>query len=260
MKTFFTYIVVEDVPLQRANLIYMLSSRLDLKLLEEFDTARGAYNYLSQEGVEFPDLLFLDIEMPEVNGLHLLEATKKLARQPRVIITSAHEEYAIPSYDYDVSGYLLKPLEVEKLNKAIDKAIHELQQNTDNHPESEGSPPAFGSIEPASFLIQVGDRMIKIYFEELIYCEGANNNIKVVTNNQTYETRRTLKNILEDLPESQFMRVHDSFIVNLRYLKSYTKRMTSVELCSDQTCYPISVGRKYRSMLKERLEDSEVSK
>ena len=168
MKTFFTYIVVEDVPLQRANLIFMLNSRLDLKLLKEFDTARDAYNFLSDGDEEFPDLLFLDIEMPEVNGLHLLEATKKLARQPKVIITSAHEEYAIPSYDYDVSGYLLKPLETEKLNKVIDKAIKDLQQSTSISTESESSAAFFGNNAPTSFMIQVGDRMVKIYFDELI--------------------------------------------------------------------------------------------
>lgn len=260
MKTYFTYIVVEDVPLQRANLIHMLSNRLDLKLLKEFDTARGAYNYLSEKGVDFPDLMFLDIEMPEVNGLHLLEATKKLPHQPRVIITSAHEEYAIPSYDYDVSGYLLKPLEIEKLNKAIDKALHETQQNEEGKPEMDPISPSFGGVEPTSFLIQVGDRMFKINFEELIYCEGANNNIKVVTTNQVYETRRTLKNILEELPEAQFMRVHDSFIVNFSYLKSYTKRFTSLELCHEQECHHISVGRKYRSILKARLHDTEQKK
>ncbi|MGB0930117.1 MAG: LytR/AlgR family response regulator transcription factor [Chitinophagales bacterium] len=260
MKTYFTYIVVEDVPLQRANLIQMLSNRLDLKLLKEFDTAREAYNYLSKEGTVFPDLMFLDIEMPEVNGLHLLEATKKLNLQPRVIITSAHEEYAIPSYDYDVSGYLLKPLEIEKLNKAIDKALHEVEQNAIIKEDSEASAVSFGGVEPASFLIQVGDRMFKINFKELIYCEGANNYIKIITTSQIYETRRTLKNILKDLSESQFMRVHDSFIVNFRYLKSYTKRFTSLELCHEQECYNISVGRKYRSVLKTHLHNKEIKR
>ncbi len=255
MKTHFSYIVVEDVPLQRANLIHMLSNRLDLKLLGEFETAKDAYVYLSTEDVEQPDLLFLDIEMPEVNGLYLLEATKKFVNQPRIIITSAHEEYAIPSYDYDVSGYVLKPLETEKLNKAIDKAIKELEQNVANKIEADTSMTGFNAVEVPSFLIQVGDRMVKIYFDELMYCEGANNNIRVVTINQTYETRRTLKAMLGELPDGKFIRVHDSFIVNLQYLKSYTKRFTYLELCYEQDCYNIAVGRKYRVILKALLEN-----
>ncbi|MEZ4884282.1 MAG: LytTR family DNA-binding domain-containing protein [Chitinophagales bacterium] len=259
MKTHFSYIVVEDVPLQRANLIYMLSNRLDLKLLKEFETARDAYTYLSQEDAAMPDLLFLDIEMPEVNGLHLLEATKKFVHQPRVIITSAHEQYAIPSYDYDVSGYVLKPLETEKLYKAIDKAINELKPTVKDKQEA-SSLSSFGGAEPSSFLIQVGDRMVKINFEELIYCEGANNNIRVITINQEYETRKTLKSMSDELPDSQFFRVHDSFIVNLFYLKSYTKRLTAIELCYEQDCYNVVVGRKYRANLKERLQESEAKK
>ncbi|MGB1242304.1 MAG: LytR/AlgR family response regulator transcription factor [Chitinophagales bacterium] len=255
MKTHFSYIVVEDVPLQRANLIYMLSNRLDLNLLGEFETAKDAYVYLSTEDVEQPDLLFLDIEMPEVNGLYLLEATKKFANQPRIIITSAHEEYAIPSYDYDVSGYVLKPLETEKLNKAIDKAIKELEQNMVNKTEVDTSMMSLNGGESTYFLIQVGDRMVKIYFEELMYCEGANNNIKVVTINQTYETRKTLKAMLGELPDSKFIRVHDSYIANLQYLKSYTKRFTYLELCYEQDCYNIAVGRKYRVILKTLLEN-----
>ncbi len=262
-KKNFSYIVVEDVDLQRLHLISMLKKRLDLRLLGAFETAKDAFEYLSKEGAELPDLLFLDIEMPEVNGLYFLGSIKNFAHQPKVIITSAHEEYAIPSYDYNVSGYVLKPLDEEKLNKAIEKVINELKQNQPEKLEVEPIAPLpieTELSEPTSFLIQVADRMVKIVFEELMYCEGANNNIRVVTINDVHETRKTLKDMLIELPDREFVRIHDSFIINLSYLKSYTKRLTVIELSHEQKSENVPVGRKYRAGLKEILQNYAAKK
>lgn len=263
-KKRFSYIVVEDVELQRDHLISILDKRLDLHLLGKFETAKDAFEYLNEEGTEDPDLLFLDIEMPEINGLHFLDYIKNFVYQPKVIITSAHEEYAIPSYDYNVSGYVLKPLDEKKLKKAIEKVIHELKQSQLGKLEVEplSVPPPIESQPaiPTSLLIQVGDRMVKIDLEELMYCEGANNNIKVVTINDVHETRKTLKDMLERLPNGQFVRIHDSFIINLTYLKSYTKRLTVIELSYEQKSENVPVGRKYRAGLKEILQNYTAKK
>jgi len=250
MKTKFSFVVVEDEPLQQENLVQMLQDRLDLELLECFDSAADAYEFLSDPNHSMPDLLFLDIEMPETNGLMLLESIKRFNHRPEVIIITAYEEYAIPSYDYNVSGYLLKPIESNKLFQAIDKAIGSIAET--------GTKEIFSDNTPAvndSFFIKVDNRMVKILFDEIVFIEGANVQLKITTNNATYLTRQTLKNMQQILPANAFLRVHDSFIIRWDYIKSYTRNFSSLELQwegSDELV-AIPVGKKYRDEFKWRM-------
>lgn len=249
MKTKYKFVVVEDEPLQLENLVYMLQSRLDLELLECFDNAADAYEYLSSSKRVLPDLLFLDIEMPEANGLMLLESIKRLEKQPQVIITTAYEEYAIPSYDYNVTGYLLKPIETHKLHQAIDKAIGLIVA-------ADKEMPTVPAVEQKDFFfIKVDNRMVKIFFDEIAYIEGANVQLKIITLHETYLTRQTLKNMQKMLPAEDFFRVHDSFIIRWACIKSYARNFSSVELQweSDEEPAAIPVGKKYREAFKERM-------
>lgn len=249
MKTKYKFVVVEDEPLQLENLVHMLQSRLDLELLECFDNAADAYEYLSSSKRVLPDLLFLDIEMPEANGLMLLESIKRLEKQPQVIITTAYEEYAVPSYDYNVTGYLLKPIENRKLHQAIDKAIGVIA-TIDK--DVSAVPPA---DQRESLFIKVDNRMVKIFFDEIAYIEGANVQLKIITLHETYLTRQTLKNMQKMLPAQDFFRVHDSFIIRWAYIKSYARNFSSVELQWEggEELAPIPVGKKYRDAFKERM-------
>ena len=122
----YTFIVIEDVALQREHLTELLQARLDLHHQASFENAEEAYDYLSEQAEDPPDLIFLDIEMPEASGFNFLEAIKHLGVSPQVIITTAFAEYAVKGYEYDLSGYLLKPIEEEQLNRAIDKALRQL--------------------------------------------------------------------------------------------------------------------------------------
>jgi two-component system LytT family response regulator len=250
MKTKFSFVVVEDEPLQQENLVQMLQARFDLELLHCFDNAADAYDFLSSPDHEMPDLLFLDIEMPEANGLMLLESIKRLEQQPKVIITTAYEDYAIRSYDYEVSGYLLKPVETHKLFQAIDKAISSLAsaQLEENHHLT--SP-----TNNDSFFIKVDNRMVKILFDEIVCIEGANVQLKITTTYETYLTRQTLKNMQRILPGNEFLRVHDSFIIRWAYIKSYTRNFSSLELQWEghEELLTIPVGKKYRDEFKQRM-------
>ncbi len=245
MKHKYTYIVIEDVELQRENLIELLNTRLDLKFLDSFENAEDAYNYLTDENNPRPDLIFLDIEMPEASGFNLLDAARNYCLSAKVIITTAFAEYAIKGYEYNISGYVLKPIEAEKLNLAIDKAIGALQV-----PERENPSPAKGHI-----LIKEKGRWVKVDHEEILYCEGANVDVKVVTPNATYLTRDRVKNMVKLLPAENFMRIHDSFIINLDYVKSFAGNYTFVELASPsgQELHELRIGPKYRDAFRERM-------
>ena len=251
MKKQYTYIVVEDVELQRENLISLLNSRLDLQLIGSFAHAREAYDFLLEKQTAMPDILFLDIEMPEVNGFNLLEATKALLQHSKVIITTAFPDYAIKGYDYNLTAYLLKPIDLQKLNKALDKAIQEL-----NQVES----PSVNTKSKGHIFIKEKNKRLKIDYDEILYCEGANVDVKIITPTRTFITRERVKNLAQMLPSNQFLRVHDSFIVNLQYIKGYTSNFSFVVLFSgeDAEWRTISIGPKYRDDFRQKMKELEA--
>lgn len=246
MNAVYTFIIVEDVALQREHLIDLLHSRLDLRLLRAFDNAEDAYLYLSDSGTPDPDLLFLDIEMPEASGFNFLEAIQKLPVSPRVIITTAFAEYAVKGYDYDLSGYLLKPIEEEQLNKAIQKALRSLEQKEDRKP---------ATVQDAHLLIKIKSKWVKLAHEEILYVEGANVDVRIVTTGGAYTTRDRIKNLQQKLPGTHFMRIHDSFVVNLGHIRSYASNYTFLELRSvpEGGLKKLPVGPKYRDQFRENL-------
>lgn len=247
MKNKYTYIVIEDVELQRENLIELLSTRLDLELLNSFETAEEAYNYLAEEQNPRPDLIFLDIEMPGASGFNLLDAASDFCHSAQVIITTAFAEYAIKGYDYNISGYLLKPIEPEKLNHALDKAVASLQ----DAPEA-SLPPEKGHI-----LIKEKGKWIKVDHDEILFCEGANVDVKVITPHGAYVTRDRVKNMVKLLPEESFMRIHDSYIINLNHVKSFASNYTFVELANPDgpELHELRIGPKYRDAFRERMRE-----
>ena len=253
MKSNYNFIIIEDVPLQRENLIKMLLGRMDLHLVDSFETAEDAYQFLSDTQNESIDLIFLDIELPERNGLDFLSSIKSFTHKPKIIITTAYPKYAIPSFDYTdmVSHYVLKPIDGNKLNNAVNKAIIDLknEQNPSIIKAEE-----IRSSRPFGYF-PVGDREIKLYYDELLYCEGANVNVKLISSHQSYITRGPLKTMEQKLPENLFKRVHDSFIVNLQYVRGYTKRFDALDIRHDdqEDIQVIPIGKKYREAIKELM-------
>lgn len=245
MKLQYTYIVIEDVELQRENLIEQLNTRPDLELLGSFENAEDAYYYLANTGNPRPDLIFLDIEMPEASGFNLLDVAYNYCLSAKVIITTAFAEYAIKGYEYNISGYLLKPIEPGKLNQAINKAIGSVKAMATGLP----APPK-GHI-----LIKEKGKWIKVGHDEILYCEGANVDVKVVTPHAAYLTRDRVKNMEKVLPPESFMRIHDSFIINLAYVKSFAGNYTFVELShpAGTQFHEIRIGPKYRDAFRERM-------
>ncbi len=247
MKPFCNYIIVEDEPLQVENLIDILSERLDLNQVGVFNTAMEAYQFLTIEDSVRVDIMFLDIQMPEQNGLSLLKSINNLPDKPRSIIISAHEEYAIEGYNYDVAGYIVKPVFPQKLFRVIDKVVQELQQEL---PQK--------ALEQDYALLKIKKKEIKIFFKELLYCESAGNDLIITTLTEQHTLRGTLKEIEKQLPSSIFMRVHNGFIVNIQYIighENFTRIFIRYDIQS--TMYEVPIGGKYRDQLKELFAKKE---
>lgn len=174
-----------------------------------------------------PDLLFLDIQMPEITGLELIES---MQHKPEIIITTAYREYAVEGFELNVLDYLVKPIPFRRFVKAIDKFL-------------EGKMPATAPAVPedSSFIFVQADRKnMRVALNEILYVEGVKDYVKIVLPTRRIMTRMSIGNFFETLPPHQFLRIHKSFLVNRDKITAYTAN--GVEIGE----FEIPVGRVYK--------------
>ena len=166
------------------------------------------------EGLEFiqgnvVDLVFLDVEMPGINGIELV---KSLRISPQIIFTAINDQYAISGYDLDATDFLLKPLTLDRLLKAVNKAnqIHRFAELLNNKATNHDKNPNLDFI-----LVKTGYNTIRINLDDILFCEGLKDYIKIHVNGKTIVTQNSLKKFEEILPDDRFVRIHKSFIIPL---------------------------------------------
>lgn len=179
-----------------------------------------------------PDLLFLDIEMPELTGLELLES---IQHKPAVVITTAYREYAVEGFELNVLDYLVKPIPFKRFVKAIDKF---LEQQLVHSPTP--------SNEPGYLFVKADRKTIKVDLGGILYVEGVKDYVKIVMPTHKIITKTSIGNFMKELPESRFVQVHKSFIVAKHKISAYTAH--DVEIGDLE----IPIGRVFKeSFLKE---------
>lgn len=201
-------IIIDDEPLAREELQALLEEISDIEILAKFSNAVKALEFLKEHSV---DLIFLDIEMPLMKGL---EFAQLIPEQTLIVFTTAYPQYALKSYELDAIDYLLKPLDVNRLEKAVKKAVlyRELLSEKKNTIES----------NTQDFLFIKADRRYhKIYFKDVWFVEGLKDYVIIHTRNQKLITAMNLKSMHQKLPAEDFMRVSKSYVVNLEYIDSF---------------------------------------
>lgn len=258
----YSYIIVEDEPLQLEHLSKLLQNRLDLQSLGEFSSANEAFEFIAKlDRQSFPDLLFLDLQMPRKgDGFGLLMSIRHLNMHHRTIIFSAHADAALEGYLYpSVSGFIAKPVELNKLHLAIDKAIAELrlpETKSEQTIATQQTPPMPSALE--SLKVVVDGKIIRIPHQDIVCLEGSGNNVKIVTvGEEIFEPRGPLKNFYKELQDSHFLRVHDSFIINLNEVVGAARNCHEVYLKArnGSPIKTINVGRVYRNEFKNNMAD-----
>jgi len=205
-------IITDDEPLAREGLAQYVQ---DIDFLELKGLAENPLETLKlMEGTAI-DLLFLDIQMPKLNGLDFL---KSLDNPPLVIITTAYPSFALEGYQLDVLDYLVKPITFQRFLKACIKAKKQWELLRNNNGES--STIAIESNSKEHFFIKCDGKMERIRFDELLYVESMQNYVSIQTTRGKFTTLLTLKNTLSELPSSSFIQVHKSFIVNLEKVQT----------------------------------------
>lgn len=231
-------LIVDDEPPAREVIKRYIAQMPTLELVGECANAIQAITTLQHERV---DLIFLDIRMPQLNGTDFL---KTLKSSPKIIFTTAYSEYALEGYELDVVDYLMKPVRFERFVKAVNKAFP-VQYYQGDEASAAGVPK-----KNDSFVYFRSDRkMVKLLLNDILYIESMKDYVKVITLHGTVVTKQPISSVEAMLPESQFLRIHRSFIVSINKIKSFTHEMIETEKAE------IPIGKLYRNELMKVLSE-----
>lgn len=229
-------IIVDDEPMAREILESHLSKIDTIKVVSSCKSAIEAFNVISTETV---DLIFLDINMPEISGLSF---AKSINKNIKIIFTTAYREYAVDGFDLQAVDYLLKPISFERLLQGVNKYFNE------STPVAQKENKEIVSEKSDSVFVRSERKMIKINFSEILFIESLSDYIKIHVQDKSVVTRETISNIEAKLPQQDFLRVHRSYIVALKAIDSFTAEL--VEIGRKQ----IPISRSYKESVLERLE------
>jgi DNA-binding LytR/AlgR family response regulator len=238
-----TCIIIDDEPLAREILETLVDVNGGLELLAVCQNALEGYQALQ---VHQPDLIFLDIQMPQMTGIEFL---KSLKNPPMVVFTTAYSEYAMAGFDLNVVDYLLKPISKPRFDAAVQKAQNMMQPLVLSVP----TPVAPPSAPDDDFIyVKADKKLVRIRFDEILYIEGLKDYVIIKLANSRVITLQTMKSLEEKLPHEQFFRIHRSFIVALRQIEAIDG--SSVFIAKQE----LPIGKNYKDELLEKIEKNRI--
>lgn len=226
-----TAIAIDDEP-EAIDIIKFHASKLkDLNIIAHFYNPLEAIDYLRNNPI---DLIFLDVNMPEISGIELL---KRIKVKPMVIFTTAYEQYAVESYKFEAIDYLLKPIDFEDFQTSMNK-VKKVISNIHNSSSSE-----------TFIFIKDGTKTIKLFYSDIILLKGSGNYVEFITESKKYSSRITITQLLEKLPCHIFERVHNSFVINIEKINKIEHNQITLGNSK------IPIGENYRNSFNERVKD-----
>lgn len=195
-----TCIIIDDEPLSRDVLRKYLAEVSDLEMVAECSDAIEATRFLNQRPI---DILFLDINMPGLSGISF---ARSLSVSPQIIFTTAYPEYAVEGFELNATDYLVKPYSFERFLLAVNRALERLRENKNGGAE--------GKI-----LVKADKKLFALSFSEIRIIEGQGDYIRIHTLDHKLMVHDTIRNFLESLPEEDFMRIHKSWVINLKHIE-----------------------------------------
>ena len=222
-------IIVDDDELSR-NIMEDLVAGTDLQLVKSCSSAMEAFNVLKSENI---DLIFLDVDMPKMSGLDLMRALDDL---PQVVLITSHSEFALESWEYNVTDFIVKPISHARFLKALDK----VKRTNDTKPEAMGD-------NTKTLFIKTDSRLVQVFKEHVLYIEALGNYVTVFTTNGKYIVLSTMKDLESKLTAPDFARVHRSYIVRLDKITSIEDNFINVGGKA------IPIGKNYKDELMKSL-------
>lgn len=226
--------IIDDEFLARQYLKDYVSRVPFLKLVGDYDSPLLAIEDLKNHNIE---LLFLDIQMPDISGLEFL---KTINPQPFVIFTTAYRKYALEGYEYNTIDYLLKPISFERFLKAVNKLGDILQTGRSDIGNMYSDKPSDNYLN-----VRADRKVYKIGFEDLIFIEGQQAYVTFVTKERKITALMSMRDLEKTLPEDQFIRIHKSYIASKKYISSLDGNQ--VEINGQK----LPVGKSYRERVQK---------
>lgn len=224
-------IVVDDDDLSRSVIEDLIEETDTLELIKSCSDAMEAFKVIKEDHI---DLVFLDIEMPKMNGLEMLRTLSPL---PQVILVTAHEKYALESYEYNITDFLHKPISLARFMKSVDKAYKVFEDNR-----------ASITSQDKTIFIKADSKLVQINTEDVLFIEALGNYMRIFTSNgQKYTILSTMKDIISKLSSDDFVRVHRSFIVRIDKIESIEDNYIVIN--NKQ----INIGKAYKDDLTQKL-------
>lgn len=223
-------VIVDDEPLALDIIETYLQQIKDVRLVAKFTDSVEAFSYLQHNTV---DLVFLDLNMPVLNGMELL---KNLSPRPAIIVTTAYRDFAVESFELDVLDYLVKPFSFPRLLKAVNKlAVPQSVPSVESGAKKS---------EPENLWLKVDKKMMSIAPRDIYYLQSLKDYVRVVTADQKMIIYHTLQALLDKLPPDEFIRIHKSYAVQVAKIKSIEGNKMHIR----NEFLPI--GRHFRNSLK----------
>lgn len=228
-------IIVDDEPIARKGIKKLVNQISQLELLDSFNSAETASEYLQATDV---DLIFLDIQMSGINGI---EFARSIPKHTLIIFTTAYSEYALDSYEVDAIDYLVKPIDAAKFRKAVYKAItyHSLLLEKDKKDVE--------SVEDEYIFVKSDRRFFKVNLKDILFIEGLKDYVIIQMDEQRIITRMNVKNMHDLLPQKTFLRINRSYIVNKDRIDSFDNNDVFIKN------HEVAIGNSYRDAFFEEL-------
>jgi DNA-binding LytR/AlgR family response regulator len=231
-------IIVDDEEMAIKVIANHIANVPELDITGTYNNAVEAFAILQQQPI---DLVFLDIQMPRMTGLTLI---RSLAKPPHIILTTAHRDFALESYDLNILDYLLKPISLERFLKAVGKVL----QIERVQPVILETGNTQSILSEAPFIYIKSDRQfIKILLTDILLMESIKNHIKIITLKETLITLMTITEMEEKLPPQHFLRIHRSYIVAIAKIEKFTHATLYIGN------YELSIGELYKAEVIKRL-------
>jgi two-component system LytT family response regulator len=238
-------IIIDDEPLARSIVKEYLQNVEDAELVAECNDGFEGLKAIQQLQ---PDLIFLDVQMPKINGFEMLEL---IENPPAVIFTTAFDEFAIKAFELNAVDYLLKPFSKERFQKAVQKYLN--QQNNSAAVEQTIETAAESPSQQNRVVVKDGNKIKIIPVHQIHFLEAADDYVKIVSNDGSFLKKRTMSFFEKSLAQFQFVRVHRSFIVNTQLITRIDAYEKDGHLLLLTTGEKIPVSKSGYSKLKEVL-------
>ncbi len=227
-------IIIDDEPIARKGMKRLVDTHPELDLQEMFDNAENAASWLKQNTT---DLIFLDIEMPGMNGI---EFAKQLLPEHLVVFTTAYSEYALDSYEVEAIDYLVKPIRKERFEKAVERALTYKKLVSASEDNSVASDMEF-------IIVKSERKYVRIKLDDIIYIEGLKDYVIIHLSSKKVVTRMIVKSMEEMLPKRQFIRISKSYIINKDKIEAFDNKDITIGNTE------LAIGANYREDVLSQL-------